>query len=345
MVTLPTFWKRLRRPCRMVVWLMLSLTLPACGLNAQTFPTQIVSVPTVPTNTLAPLLTMTPRFTATPIPTSTLIPTNTLPPTNTPFIPTETATPTPAPTTAVRGVVNNRSANVRLRVGPGTEYETLRTVPSGTPLIVIGISSDLLWYNVVLEDGAEGWMLGELVSVPERTAVPVFATAELTARAAMPRAAVEFPTRVPTIPARANLRTDILAYCDLPAFRAAEGNKAFRPTDNLSIYWTWYARTAEQIQDHLDAATYEVQLERKDGELWQLIRKLDDYDNYRTGLTRAPNGRPEVRWFVPIGNLEVGEYRVSYRLTWSRRIEDGDKSFGPGGDEEINTGTCLFRVR
>jgi uncharacterized protein YgiM (DUF1202 family) len=334
----------LDHPIRTGAWLLLTLILTACGLNAQTFPTQVVFVPTVPTNTLAPLLTMTPRFTATPIPTSTLIPTNTLPPTDTPFVPTATATPTPAPTVAVRGVVNNRSANVRLRVGPGTDYEPLRTVQSGTPLIVIGVSSDLLWYNVLLEDGTEGWMLGELVSVPERTAVPIFATAELTARAAQPRAAVSFPTRVPTIPARANLRTDILAYCDLPAFRA-EANKVFRPADALSIYWTWYARTAEQIQDHLDAATYEVQLERKDGELWQLIRKLDDYNNYRTALTRAPNGRPEVRWFVPIGTLEVGEYRVSYRLTWSRRIEDGDKSFGPGGDEEINTGTCLFRVR
>ncbi|PJF36492.1 MAG: hypothetical protein CUN49_05190 [Candidatus Thermofonsia Clade 1 bacterium] len=326
------------------MWLLLTLSLSACGLNAQTFPTRIVSVPTVPTNTLAPVLTMTPRFTATPIPTSTLIPTNTLPPTATPFIPTETATPTPEPTRAVRGTVNNRSASVRLRAGPGTEYETLRTVPSGALLIVIGISSDLAWYNVVLEDGTEGWMLGELVTVPERTAVPIFATAELTARAATPRAAINLPTRAPTIPARANTFTDILAYCDLSQFRS-EANKVFRPNQNLSIYWTWFARTAEQIQDHLDAATYEVQLERKDGDLWQLVRKLDDYDNYRTALTRAPNGRPEVRWFVPIGTLEAGEYRVSYRLTWSRRIEDGDKSFGPGGDEEINTGTCVFRVR
>ncbi len=331
-------------PIRAGAWLLLTLALTACGLNAQTFPTRIVFVPTVPTNTLAPLLTMTPRFTATPIPTSTPIPTNTLLPTDTPFVPTATATPTPAPAVAVRGAVSSRNASVRLRAGPGLNYESLGIVQGGTPLIVIGVSSDLQWYNVVLEDGTEGWMLGELVIVPERAAVPILATAELTARAAQPRAAVSFPTLVPTIPARAVLRTDILAYCDLPAFRA-EANKVFRSTDALSIYWTWFARTAEQIRDHLDAATYEVQLERKEGELWQLVRKLDDYDNYRTALTRAPNGRPEVRWFVPIGRLEPGEYRVSYRLTWSRRIEDGDKSFGPGGDEEISTGTCLFRVR
>lgn len=326
------------------MWLILLLVLPACGLNAQRFPTQIVSVPTVPTNTLAPLLTMTPRFTATPIPTSTPIPTNTLPPTATPAIPTQTATPTPTPTVLVRGAVNNRNTSVRLRAGPGTEYETLRVVPSGALLFVIGISSDLLWYNVVLEDGTEGWILGELVTVPERTAVPIFATAELTARAAMPRAVVNLPTRVPTIPARANQFTDILAYCDLPTFRA-EANKVFRSDQNLSIYWTWYARTAEQIQDHLDAATYEVQLERKNGDSWQLVRRLDDYSRYQTAVARTRDGRPEVRWFVPIGTLEVGEYRVTYRLTWSRRIEDGFKSFGPGGDEEINTGTCAFRVR
>lgn len=334
----------LNRPIRIGLGLIAALALSACGLNAQTFPTQIVAVPTVPTNTLAPLLTMTPRFTATPIPTSTLIPTNTLPPTETPFIPTETATPTPTPTVLVRGAVNNRNASVRLRAGPSTEYDTLRTVPSGASLFVIGISSDLLWYNVVLEDGTEGWILGELVTVPERTAVPVFATAELTARAAMPRPAIDLPTIAPTIPARAPMFTDILAYCDLPAFRA-EANKTFRPNQNLSIYWTWYARTVEQIQDHLDAGTYQVQLERREGDSWQLVRTLDDYNNYRTALTRAPNGRPEVRWFVPIGTLEVGEYRVNYRLTWSRRIEDGDSSFGPGGAEEINTGTCVFRVR
>jgi SH3-like domain-containing protein len=332
------------RPARRLLAVALLLMLPACGLNAQTFPTQIVSVPTVPTNTLAPLLTMTPRFTATPIPTSTMIPTNTLAPTETPLIPTETLTPTPAPTTAVRGAVNNRNASVRLRAGPGTDYEPLRTVPSGALLIVIGISSDQLWYNVILEDGTEGWMLGELVTVPERTAVPIFATAELTARAALPRSTLTFPTSVPTLRARANTRTDVLAYCDLPGFRS-EANKVFGANERISVYWTWFARTAEQIQDHLDAGFYEVQLERKEGETWQLVRKLEDYTNFRTATVRLSATRQEVRWFVPIGTLESGEYRVSYRLTWSRRIEDGDKSFGPGGDEEINTGTCLFRVR
>ncbi len=332
------------RSIRTAGWLIALITLSACGLNAQTFPTQIVAVPTVPTNTLAPLLTMTPRFTATPIPTSTLIPTNTLPPTQTPFLPTETASPTPTPTVLVRGAVNNRNATVRLRAGPGTEYETLRSLPSGALLFVIGISSDLLWYNVIVEDGTEGWILGELVTVPERTAVPILATAELTARAALPRTVIDIPTRAPTIPARANQFTDILAYCDLPAFRS-EANKTFRPNQSLSIYWTWFARTAEQIQDHLDAATYAVQVERKEGESWQLVRRLSDYDSYRTALTRLPNGRLEVRWFVPIGTLEAGEYRVTYRLTWSRRIEDGFTSFGPGGAEEINTGTCAFRVR
>jgi hypothetical protein len=52
-----------------------------------------------------------------------------------------------------------------------------------------------------------------------------------------------------------------------------------------------------------------------------------------------------VYWFIPLDMLDVGQYRINYKLTWTQRISDGEKTFGPGGDEEVNTGSCIFTVK
>ncbi|GAB4548746.1 MAG: hypothetical protein OHK0023_12320 [Anaerolineae bacterium] len=326
--------------------LLLSVaTLSACGLNQQTFPTQIVTVPPVPTNTLAPLLTMTPRFTATPIPTSTPSPTETPLPSPTPLPATDTPTITPQPTLPVRGSVNFNSRTVNLRKGPGLDTETVRTVAAGTLLFVLGSNSEANWLNVVLEDGTEGWMLAELVTVGSTTPVPTIATAELTARAVQVRPTLIFPTTAPTLrPRNANLATDILAYCDLEAFKAQYSGRPYRSAIALNAFWSWIAATEQQITDHVNFSRYEVTLEKREGEQWTPLRKLDNYNDFRTGSRSEGRGQRIVFWFVPLGNLDAGEYRLLYRLTWSQRIEDGEKSFGPGGDEEINTGSCVFTV-
>lgn len=326
--------------------LMLALLVAGCGLNAQQFPTVVVTIPPEPTNTLAPLFTMTPRYTATPIPTSTLIPTATWPATETPLPAPSTATPSPQPTQAVRGSVNFSERRVNVRSGPGTDFDTLRSIAAGTPLFVLGISANREWYNIrVEEDGLEGWIAASFITVANPTAVAILSAQDMTQRAQQP-AATSQPagTAVPTLRARTPVRTDILAYCDLPAFRARYGNKSFSPGTALTIYWNWFAATTQQIQDHIDAGQYDVSIDAQENSEWKQVKKLDDWRLYRTSAIRQGN-QLEVYWYVPIGELSAGEYRVNYKLTWTRKVEDGQKSFGPGGDEEINAGSCSFSVK
>ncbi len=324
--------------------LLLLVSVTACGLNAPGVATQVLALPTVPTNTLAPLITMTPRFTATPIPTSTLIPTATLPPSATPAEPTATPTHTPVPIIQVRGSVNDDTRTVNLRRGPGRDFDTVESVTGGTELTVIGVDQTGGWYFVVLEDGTEGWMAGEFITVASPTSVAVLSTADLTRRAVEPDGVVVEGTPVATLAPRRPQRADVLAYCDLPTFQRTDGGKRLGTDESVNIWWSWLASTPEQVQDHLNYSRYAVNIEKQDGETWSLLRDLDNYAAYQTGVGRW-QGNYAVYWYVPIGTLEPGQYRVNYRVTWTQQIEDGEKTYGPGGQEELNTGSCIFEVR
>lgn len=327
-----------------IAGIVLLIGVSACGLNEPRVATEVVAPPTVPTNTLAPIITTTPRFTATPIPTSTLIPTATLPPTATEAPPTSTLPPTPLPIVQIRGSVTTSTRTVNLRAGPGTDFRAVMSVPGGAGLTVIGANPDRDWYFVVLEDGAEGWMASEFVTISNATALAVLSTADLTRRADDPAAVAPASTPVATLPPRTARNTDVLAYCDLDDFRGRYAGRSFNTSTPVTIFWSWYARTPEQIQDHLDYSRYAVTVDRLEGETWRPFRALEDYRNYQTGVTRVGNSY-YVYWYVPIGTLEAGQYRINYRVTWTQRIEDGEQSFGPGGDDELNVGSCLFAVR
>ncbi len=120
----------------------------------------------LPTNTLVPLATLTPRYTATPIPSASPRPTFTYTPTDTAIPPTPSDTPTPSPTPPVIGRVASVQAAVNMRAGPGTSFAVIRGVPSNTDVIVLATDESRRWYNIRLEDGTEGWMAADLISIP-----------------------------------------------------------------------------------------------------------------------------------------------------------------------------------
>jgi hypothetical protein len=168
--------------------------LPATPLGATALPTT-TPIPTA-TNTPTPTVT----FTLTDGPSAT--PTFTFTPSNTP---TNTATFTPAPPTATpveRGtlpptwtpegavagtpgtlqpgagtaapslniqalVIAGESINVR--EGPGRTFAAVGALRPGATVEVIGRSGDGQWYQVTLEDGAEGWVFADLVRIIEPT--------------------------------------------------------------------------------------------------------------------------------------------------------------------------------
>lgn len=321
---------------RSVAATLLSIVaLSACNINRPPpVITQIVTLPVEgsPTYTLEPIYSMTPKLTATLIPSPTPIPSATLPPSLTPTQSPPSSTPSPSPIPTVAGAVNQ---TVNFRTGPNRTSESLGLLQPGTTLAIFGWDASKSFYLVRVEDGRRGWVQASNIAVEDPAGIAVLPDPQVTflLSVTLPPAS---PTAAPTLRARTPATNDILAYCDLPPFAAADGGKTIRAGSTVSIYWSWFAETPEQIQDHLDYGNYEVKL---NGNL------LSDWAKYRTGVTRASAKQYRVYWYVPLGKLEAGEYTVTYALSWSQQIRDGSKTFGPGGDEVTNTGTCKFTVK
>ncbi len=127
---------------------------------------------------------------------------------------------------------------------------------------------------------------------------------------------------------------DVFALCDNPSLGAAAPNN-IAAGSTVEVYWAWFASTQQQIQDHESAVTYEVRLNDT---------LLTNWRQY--GTTIRPQGNQVVKyWYVPVGALSAGQYRISYRATWSRQIFDGSTNYGPGTNNLVEEGSCSFTVR
>lgn len=103
-------------------------------------------------------------------------------------------------------------------------------------------------------------------------------------------------------------------------------------SDSVTIFWSWYTKTLEQMQDHLDHAIYTAELNtaglpmtvrsepvRRDGNYW-------------------------VFYTATVGNLRPGHYEVGYQVTWNAVVNDGYDDFGPGTANPFDNGICNFDV-
>ncbi len=334
---------------RLLSLLVVLLALTACNINNQVvYPTVIVSIPA--TNTLAPVVTSTQKFTATPIPSPTPLasPTDpmetaTLPPT---FV--DPPTPTFTATAMIKGITKADTAQVNMRSGPGTTFRIVGTLKASSPLMVISSSEDSKWNLVRLDDGTEGWILAELVTLANpAAAVPVMSVADLTQRAQLGTTIAQTATAlIPTaegtvsiaagsathIP-RIQTATDVLAYCDQRT--DATRNRKFNQGQPVYIFWSWIAKTPEQMKDHLNNANYVVKINDQ---------VLGDWAQYSTAVIKQGNGTYITYWFVPIGTPAPGNYKIDFNLTWKAAINDGTDNYGPGTDKPADTGTCSFSV-
>jgi uncharacterized protein YgiM (DUF1202 family) len=128
---------------------------------------------------------------------------------------------------------------------------------------------------------------------------------------------------------------DVLAICDDPS------NRQPPPTNlaagsTIDIFWFWYARTEQQVRDHIAAANYEVRL---DGNL------IGNWRNFTSSIQQRDDGLYYVFWYVRSQPLDAGEHRITYQVTWNNPINDGFEDFGPGTANPLHTGTCTFTVR
>ncbi len=128
---------------------------------------------------------------------------------------------------------------------------------------------------------------------------------------------------------------DVFAICNDRSLGPAAPT-TLRAGATIDVFWAWFARTQEQIQQHIDNANYEV---RVDGVL------LDNWRNYRADFRPAAGNQYVVYWYVPYGPMTAGEHEITYQVTWTQAISDGFDDFGPGTDNPFEQGNCTFTVR
>jgi hypothetical protein len=145
-----------------------------------------------------------------------------------------------------------------------------------------------------------------------------------------PEGAVVIGARKFVNPQRSSTPGVIFAECNsyLPA--AAPG--IVYDNDNITIFWSWYAKTAAQVQDHISKAQYNVTLNRA-----PLI-------NVGTSEISKIGANYWVFYTSNIGNLKPGQYGVEFKLTWSEQTFDGYKKYGPDSANVEQDSGCLFTV-
>lgn len=166
------------------------------------------------------------------------------------------------------------------------------------------------------------------ISPPTSTGQAPLTNAPTTAATNAPPAAT-VPPGTPTVQEGVN----VLAYCDNPAY-GSPAPKDLAAGSTLDVFWSWFARTREQVQQHLNNAQYDVQINGK---------KLE---NLQPGpIRQREDGNYEVFWYIRSDALPAGQTRITFKLTWAQAITDGYAYFGPGTNTESNEGTCTFTVR
>ncbi len=148
---------------------------------------------------------------------------------------------------------------------------------------------------------------------------------------ATPEPAVVIGARVnPTI-GRSGTPGVLFAECDDYLPQAAPG--LLYDNDNIIIFWSWFARTPQQVEDHIFQANYGVTLNRAPLKEVQV-----------SGITRPTNLSYWVFYTANIGKLTPGTYGVEFRLNWKQAITDGYDDYGPGTDNVEVYSTCTFTI-
>lgn len=136
----------------------------------------------------------------------------------------------------------------------------------------------------------------------------------------------------PTPPPRQDVR--VFAFCNDSSF-GIRAPSDLTPGSTIKIYWAWFATTEAYLRDHMVNATHEL---RVNGE------EIRNVNRFRGNPGRSGN-QHVVYWFVPYGPLSVGDYSITYRVTWRNAIQDGFGSYGPGASIEFEEESCDFVVR
>lgn len=107
-------------------------------------------------------------------------------------------------------------------------------------------------------------------------------------------------------------------------------------TDELKIFWSWFATTRDQVQDHINSAQYVVKIDTQ------------PIPSVQTSEIKRMPGDPNywVFYTVSLGDKwRPGGYVISFVVTWSNPITDGYDDFGPGTVNERLESGCRYAIR
>jgi len=133
-------------------WVKVGLDSGAEGWVAAEFVDVGDNLKAVPVITPEPIATPTTELTPTAMPS--------------PTVPPEaTAAPTAVPTVTVPIASRTTGGGLRMRSGPGTDYEVLTFLAEGQEVNVLGRDETGEWLKISLDSGEEGWVAAEFVDV------------------------------------------------------------------------------------------------------------------------------------------------------------------------------------
>lgn len=131
------------------------------------------------------------------------------------------------------------------------------------------------------------------------------------------------------------LRSDtpgvIFAECNMYLPQAQPG--LLYDNDSITLFWSWYAKTVEQVEQHILNAQYDIRFQSA-----PLTPVL-------VSPIQEIGANNWVFYTVPIGRLTPGTYGVEFRLSWKDVITDGYDDFGPGTDNTEQYSNCTFTIR
>ena len=253
-------------------------------------------------------------------------------------IPTATPSPdltaialgTPLPTAVLGG--GTITPTPPLSVITATPVTAAPVTPGGTPT---GLALPVIDVTAIQQTATA--LAASGILVPSATGAPPNATPTFT-----PFGQVAPPATAATAAGVAGAGSggpqqgvDVLAYCDNRSFGSPPPAN-LRAGATIDVFWSWFAATPEQVQQHVENAIYEV---RVNGTL------LENWRAHATRISRRSDGNYWIYWFVPFGPLAAGQYTITFRLTWQAQITDGYDVFGPGTGTPEETGTCTFTVQ
>ncbi len=105
-------------------------------------------------------------------------------------------------------------------------------------------------------------------------------------------------------------------------------------TDNVVLFWSWYAKTPEQVQQFIDNAIFEVGYFGSNPFMQPVVRSEIQQ--------RGKNWW--VFYTVNLGNVRPDTYYIKYTVRWDVQIDDGYQLYGPGTAVTRIDNNCDFSV-